>query len=136
MIEFFSYCKPADKINVKGGAGPMRLDLRLLTWWRGQFVGQDDFGNKYYQDRKARRDGKIHRWVVYYGQPEATKVPASWHGWLHYTVNEPPQSYNSYSWEQPHQRNLTGTIYAYKPKNYVKKPYLEEKNNYQAWTPD
>ena len=52
------------------------LQIRLFTWRRGELVGTDQFGNTYYRDKKAtgRRE---RRWVLYNGEPEATKVPPS-----------------------------------------------------------
>lgn len=110
----------------------MSIQIKILTWWRGQFVGQDDYGNKYYQDKKARRDGKVLRWVIYNGIPEATKVPPEWHGWLHYTTNDIPENTKPYIWQKPHQRNLTGTSFAYKPKRWSQK---KDMAGYVPWLP-
>ena len=78
----------------------------IFTWWngatigirntvgrRGVFVGKDELGNSYYEakdDRDSYDKGRKRRWVVYNGYAEASKVPADWHGWLHYTFDEPP----------------------------------------------
>ena len=35
-------------------------------------------------------DARKRRWVIYNGYAEASKVPPDWHGWLHYTFDEPP----------------------------------------------
>lgn len=113
----------------------MNIAILLKTWWRGQLVGQDDYGNRYYLDRKPAYDGRHRRWVIYKGVVEATKVPAEWHGWLHYTTAEPPQSRTPYAWEKPHSRNLTGTKYAYKPAGWGqgKRPQLGA--DYEPWQP-
>ena len=55
----------------------------ILTWWNrqtfgtrlqtiffGKFVGEDEFGNKYYENKKRKK-----RWVIYKGEIEATKIP-------------------------------------------------------------
>ena len=42
----------------------------LNTWFRGIAVGCDQFGNRYYRSK----DGK-HRWVLYNGTVEASRVP-------------------------------------------------------------
>jgi NADH:ubiquinone oxidoreductase subunit len=77
----------------------------IFTWWngatigagfhikrRGVLVGQDDYGNRYFEARDAKDsyDGRRRRWVIYKGYPDASKVPAEWHGWLHYTFDELP----------------------------------------------
>ena len=45
------------------------IGTRLFTWRYGAKVGEDDFGNVYYQTK----DGKK-RWVVYRAQSEASVV--------------------------------------------------------------
>ena len=52
----------------------MNIAILLKTWWRGQLVGQDDYGNRYYLDRKPAYDGRHRRWVIYKGMVEATKT--------------------------------------------------------------
>ena len=66
---------------------------QLWTWLYGEFVGQDEFGNRYYRTRGGKIDptlGFERRWVIYNGVAEASTVPPSWHGWLHHTVDVPP----------------------------------------------
>lgn len=113
----------------------MNLTTRLLTKLRGQFVGQDAYGNKYYQDKRIRDNGKYRRWIIYQGEVEASKVPPQWHAWLHYVVDTPPTEKRqpSYSWEKAHQRNLTGTKFAYKPSRWGQHSILQA--DYEAWQP-
>ena len=35
----------------------------------GKFIGEDEFGNKYYENKKKKR------WIIYNGEIEATKIP-------------------------------------------------------------
>jgi len=102
------------------------LGTRLLTWLRGELVGSDDYGNRYYRlkgDKPQRlgagRFSRERRWVIYNGEPEGSKVPPEWHAWLHHMVNEVPQPRQRYPWEKPHQPNLTGTPQAYHPPGSV-----------------
>src|ERR1700755_764906 len=92
------------------------LGTMLLTWLRGELVGTDEFGNRYYRLRgfKPERLGggrfsRERRWVMYTGAPEASKVPPEWHAWLHHSSGEVPGSRQRYGWEKPHLPNLTGT---------------------------
>ena len=81
---------------------------RLTIWRQGRFVGKDDFGNRYYEQKKGVGPlGVPRRWVTYSDFAEASKVPASWHGWLHYTVDTPPteQNYQPRPWQRPHLMN-------------------------------
>ena len=74
------------------------LGTLLLTWLRGELVGPDDYGNRYYRlrgwkptQRGGGRFSRERRWVIYNGEPEGSKVPSEWHAWLHHMVNEVPQ---------------------------------------------
>ena len=56
--------------------------------------------------------------MIYRGYAEASKVPAEWHGWLHYTFDEPPtvEPLMRRGWEKDHLPNLTGTVEAWRPR--------------------
>ncbi len=103
----------------------------IFTWWngatlgalfdigrRGALVGNDEQGNRYYEERQASLEGRKRRYVIYSGLAEASRVSADWHGWMHHTVAEPPTvaPLKRQKWEKPHQPNLTGTVRAYRPK--------------------
>jgi NADH:ubiquinone oxidoreductase subunit len=129
--------------------------LRTFTWWNGQtfgtqlwtwlygeFVGEDEFANRYFRTRGGKIDptlGFERRWVVYSDYAEASTVPASWHGWLHHTVDVPPTEMASEprAWEKPHQPNLTGTPLALRPSGSVlaegRRPPAT--GDYKPWTP-
>ena len=129
--------------------------LKVFTWWNGQtfgtqlwtwrfgeLVGQDEQGNTYYRTKGGKIDptlGFERRWVVYNGYAEATKVPPSWHGWLHHTVDVAPteEKYTPREWEKPHLPNLTGTPAAYRPSGSTLASGRRPKatGDYQAWTP-
>ncbi len=129
--------------------------LRLLTWWNretfgtqvwtrlyGEFVGEDEFGNRYYRTRGGKIDptlGFERRWVIYNGYAEASTIPPSWHGWMHHIVDEPPTrtSYQPREWEKAHRPNLTGTPQAYHPPGSMlgtnRRPAAT--GDYRAWSP-
>jgi NADH:ubiquinone oxidoreductase subunit len=128
----------------------------IFTWWngasfgalfhirrRGVKVGSDDYGNTYYEardDKDSYDKGRKRRWVIYSGYADASKVPAEWHGWLHYTFDDLPtaESLPSKAWEKDHIPNLTGTVNAWRPKGSISRtgarPHAT--GDYQAWTPD
>ena len=129
--------------------------LRFFTWWNGQtfgtqvwtrlygeFVGEDEFGNRYFRTRGGAIDTNVgyqRRWVVYNGPAEASAVPPSWHGWLHNTVDVPPteETYRPHPWEKPHRANLTGTLAAHRPTGSIlaqgRRPRAT--GDYKPWTP-
>ncbi len=127
----------------------------IFTWWngatigagfhikrRGVPVGQDDYGNRYFEARDAKDsyDGRRRRWVIYKGYPDASKVPAEWHGWLHYTFEELPTQATlpRKAWEKDHLPNMTGTIHAWRPKGSITRGGERQRaaGDYEAWRPE
>jgi NADH:ubiquinone oxidoreductase subunit len=95
-------------------------------------IGADQFGNKYFIGKNKNYLGHSKRFVVYDGKSESSKVPPMWHAWLHYLNNEIPDGNESYSWQQEHIPNLTGTKHAYNP-DKAKNKKLE---TYSTWIPN
>ncbi len=123
------------------------LGTRLFTWLRGELVGIDQFGNRYYRERRRRAlkrgggwESRERRWVMYNGEPEASRVPPEWHGWLHHTFAEVPQDAGrkQYPWQKEHVPNLTGTPDAYRPSGSLLRGGHRARAaaDYEAWTPD
>jgi NADH:ubiquinone oxidoreductase subunit len=118
------------------------LGVRFTAWKRGALVGRDDEGNRYFEARDASDsyDGRKRRWVIYRGYAEASKVPPDWHGWLHYTFDEPPtvEPFKPRAWEKDHLPNLTGTLEAWRPVGSISR--LGERpratGDYEAWKPE
>ena len=65
---------------------------KIFTWWNqdtfgtriqtifsGKFKGKDNFGNKYYENKKGKR------WVIYSDEIDASKIPVEWYSWIHHT---------------------------------------------------
>ncbi len=111
----------------------MPIGTLLLTWWKGELVGQDGSGNRYYREKNGDR-----RWVLYAGKTEASGIPAEWNGWLHHTFDEAPSdSPDRKPWERDHEPNRTGTSGAYLPPGHVSVGGERAKASadYEAWTP-
>lgn len=118
----------------------------LFTWLRGEQVGSDASGNKYYRLKGARplvrgggMESRERRWVIYNGIVEASKVPPEWHGWLHHSTNElPPADLQRRVWEKDHLPNLTGTTLAYRPPGSVLKGGVRARatGDYEPWMPN
>ena len=112
---------------------------QIFTWWNsqtlgtflytivfGKFVGEDEFGNKYYQNKKDNR------WVVYNGEINASKITSDWFSWMHHTTDKIPSENEKkkYSWQKKHAANRTGTKDSYKPTK-IQKTSVEKK--YETW---
>jgi NADH:ubiquinone oxidoreductase subunit len=109
------------------------LGTLLDTWFRGQAVGTDSFGNRYYQSKDGRR-----RWVLYNGTVEASRVPSDWHGWLHHTFKQPPSDADkTRPWYKPSEPNLTGTEGAYFPPGALERGGMRAPatGDYEPWSP-
>ena len=113
--------------------------IRVLTWRRGVFVGQDALGNRYYRSRTPGFWGREPRWVLYAAGDEGSLVPPEWHGWLHHRAAQPPTESPPVSrpWIKPHIPNRTGTDAAYRPPGHTLEGARRDRatGDYQAWSP-
>ena len=116
---------------------------QIFTWWNsqtlgtfiytlffGKYVGKDDLGNKYYENKRKQR-----RWVIYSGEINASKITADWYSWIHHISNTTPEEkkLEKFSLQKPHEENKTGTDKAYKPNKITKKEKSFKK--YDSWKP-
>ena len=111
---------------------------QIFTWWNkntfgtflktlfsGKYVGTDEFGNKYYKNKKDDR------WVIYKSDIEATKITSDWFLWMHHTINDVPSDpQKKFSWQKSHIQNLSGSSKAYKPNKISKKTKFKD---YETW---
>ena len=110
----------------------------LFTWWNkqtfgtflktlftGTFVGKDQYGNKYYKNKKNQR------WVIYSGEVEATKITTDWYLWMQHTIDKIPSEEVSkkYLWQKDHSENKSGTKESFKPTKIKK----NDKKKYETW---
>ena len=104
------------------------VGTKLKTIFSGRYIGNDTFGNKYYESKKGKR------WVIYSDEIDASKIPVEWFSWIHFTPNriEKKHDLKKYEWQKPHLPNLTGTEKAYYPNknkdNVIDKKYKSWKN--------
>ena len=126
---------------------------KIFTWWdgatigtlldnalRGEHVGTDAQGNRYFRAKRKLPDGRERRWVIYDGANDASRVPAEWHGWLHGSFDGVPESYlpPSRIWEADYTPNATGTASAYRPQGALEHGGNRARatGDYEAWSPD
>ena len=117
------------------------IQIRFLTWRMGELVGTDRFGNKYYRAKNDRRGTRERRWVMYNGEPEASKVPPEWHAWLHHSAKEPlPEGQSPYHkpWQQEWKANPSGSAQAYRPPGHALQggQRVRATGDYDPWTPN
>ena len=126
---------------------------RIFTWWngatlgalwdigrRGRSVGEDEQGNRYFEERRPSLEGRKRRWVLYKGLAEASRVPPDWHAWMHHITDAPPSEapLPRRAWEKPHLPNLTGTVRAYRPPGSLWRSgdRAPATSDYEAWKPE
>ena len=104
---------------------------------RGEYVGTDDYGNKYYETDVPEEIHLRTRWVEYndtFMSIDTSKVEPGWHYWLGYGTNTPPnklpEDQKALRAFEPNPRlpNLTGTRGAFVT-------YNTAKPKYEAWQP-
>ena len=116
----------------------------MFTFRRGEPVGQDAAGNRYFQEKRRPEVGRYHwerrrRWIIYAGVADGSMVPPEWNAWLQHNADEAPTAPSAdHAWEQPHVPNMTGTPGAYRPAGHVlgtgsRKPASAD---YEPWQPN
>ena len=114
---------------------------QIFTWWHkstlgtfiytlfsGKFVGEDNFGNKYYSNSSGKR------WVVYKNEIESTKIPPEWHSWIHFTkLNTTKENIKKIHWQKDHKENDTGSKSAYKPDGSLTFESKKSLKKYETW---
>lgn len=82
--------------------------MYLSSWFYtkifGNLLASDEYGNKYYTNRK-----KTKRWVKFHKIDETSKVPQLWHAWLHEIIDYVPKDMKKFDWQGEHIPNTTGT---------------------------
>ncbi|TYC93991.1 NADH:ubiquinone oxidoreductase subunit NDUFA12 [Novosphingobium sp. BW1] len=132
----------------------MGILSKIFTWWdgatigtslwssrNGEHVGTDAQGNMYYRAKKAKTtEGYERRWVIYAGANDASRVPSEWHGWLHHSYDDVPESHlpPARIWEADYTPNATGTVAAYRPQGALERGgrRAAATGDYEAWSPD
>ena len=125
---------------------------QIFTWWhgatigtsvftslKGEQVGTDAAGNRYYRSKKVKDGQRERRWVIYDGANDASKVPAEWHGWLHGSGDDVPESFLPAPriWEADYTPNATGSAGAYLPSGALERGGRRARasGDYEAWSP-
>jgi NADH:ubiquinone oxidoreductase subunit len=131
---------------------------KIFTWWdgatigtmvnsamTGEHVGTDAEGNRYFRSNKRRGvneplAGTERRWVIYNGANDASRVPAEWHGWLHNSYDDVPESHlpPARIWEADYTPNATGTSAAYRPQGALERGghRAAATGDYESWSPE
>ncbi|NCP19857.1 MAG: NADH:ubiquinone oxidoreductase subunit NDUFA12 [Erythrobacter sp.] len=125
---------------------------KIFTWWdgatigtsiftsrKGEHVGTDAAGNRYYRSKHVKDGQRERRWVIYDGANDASRVPSEWHGWLHGSGEDVPESFLPAPriWEADYTPNATGSADAYLPSGALQRGGRRARasGDYEAWSP-
>lgn len=125
----------------------------IFTWWNGATigtalytrrfggnVGEDQWGNVYFESKKPDARGIKRRWVTYKGANDASRVPPEWQSWLYGQSEDVPDISlpPARVWEKEPVPNLTGTRLAYRPPGSLEAGGIRAAStgDYEAWSPD
>ena len=109
------------------------VGTKLYTFLNGSKVGEDYFGNSYYEN-----GNKKNRWCIYANQSDASKISPEGNSWLRFMTDICPRDdTTTYGWQKPFMGNLTGHDNAYKPKimrvGEAKEDLDHHESDYKAW---
>jgi NADH:ubiquinone oxidoreductase subunit len=112
------------------------VGTKLYTYLKGKKVGEDYFGNYFYESRDKRN-----RWCIYSYQSDASKISPEWNSWLRFITNScPTDEAMTYEWQKRFRGNLTGLDCAYKPEilraNKKNEDLDRYQSDYKAWKPE
>ena len=112
------------------------VGTKLHTYFKGNKVGEDYFGNFYYESKD-----KKNRWCIYADESEASKISPEWNSWLRFiSVASPKDNSTAHSWQRQFNGNLTGLDSVYKPRTAITSASKEDLDSYQsdykAWKPE
>ena len=108
----------------------------MHTYFNGKKVGEDYFGNFYYESKD-----KKNRWCIYSNESEASKISPEWNSWLRFiSVAHPKGNDTKHEWQKLFNGNLTGLDSVYKPRKAITNASKEDLDSYQsdykAWKPE
>lgn len=146
MAQFFGLDKVAKLRTIIKDHGGLKAALYHLYWTddlkTGTHVGTDEYGNKYYHNPAYFRGRD--RWVIYNPKHgvdyDASMVPATWFGWLHYKTDKTPveKAPVDYSWLPKHTPNPSGSSQGRDSLSGAVNPYMPyttTKPKIEAWVP-
>ena len=112
------------------------VGTKLYTYLKGKKVGEDYFGNYFYESRDKRN-----RRCIYSYQSDASKISPEWNSWLRFITNScPTDEAMRYEWQKRFIGNLTGLDGAYKPEilraNKKNEDLDRYQSDYKAWKPE
>ena len=105
--------------HVGGYQNAFRRLLRECNVRTGQLIGEDKYGNKYYENKTYFMGRSRFVEYPYKGRLDfdGSQIPAEWHRWMHYMTDDPPSTHppTPRKFFIDHAKNPSGSKDAYIP---------------------
>lgn len=118
--------------HVGGYQNAFRRLLRESNVRTGELIGEDKYGNKYFENKTYFMGRSRFVEYPYEGRLEfdGSQIPPEWHRWMHYMTDDPPSTHppTPRKFIIDHKKNMSGT-----KEEYV--PYSTTRPKMEFWKP-
>ena len=106
----------------------MKLLIKIYLNLFATKVGEDKYGNKYYELNLKDSFGRKKRYCYFNGKIEATKIAPEWHPFMHHQIHakDVVKTIKQYKWQRFALPNLTLSKVKYLPQNH---PLFDKNTN-------
>ena len=110
----------------------MKFLVKIYLNLFGTKVGEDEYGNQFFELKRTDYLGRKKRYCFYKGVPEASKISPEWHPFMHYQIDAKlvKSTFKQYKWQKPAVPDTTLSSSRYLPKNHFL--YNEKASLYQT----
>ena len=98
----------------------MKLLVSIYLQFFGNKVGEDEYGNQFFELNRKDYLGRKKRYCLYKGIPEASKISPEWHPFMHYQIDAKNvrTTFKQYKWQKPYVPDTTLSKNKYLPKDH------------------
>ena len=106
----------------------MKLLVSIYLQLFGNKVGEDEYGNQFFELKRVDYLGRRKRYCLYKGSPEASKISPEWHPFMHYQIDakDVKTTFRQYKWQKPYVPDTTLSQNKYLPKEH---PLYDQKSS-------
>ena len=98
----------------------MKFLVKIYLNFFGEKVGEDEYGNQFFELKQKDYLGRKKRYCLYHGSVEASKISPEWHPFMHYQIDAKDvcQTFKQYKWQKSYVPDVTLSEVKYLPKNH------------------
>ena len=104
----------------------MKFLVKIYLYFCGVKVGEDEYGNQFFELKRTDYLGRKKRYCLYNGIPEASKISPEWHPFMHYQIEakDVKTTFKQYKWQKSAVPDATLSQKKYLPRHH----FLYNKN--------